>query len=262
MKLQENNAPNLVIVMPAYNEAACIEKVARAWLSVASAYDGILLIVNDGSRDNTAEVLNAMARKEHRLKVVHQENAGHGKAVRNGYEQALRLGPEFVFQTDSDDQFNHEDFGKLWDARYEAPFILGYRQVRHDPLVRIVISRLNAVLLLVFFGAEIRDANVPFRLMQSRFLAGLLTLVPRGVFIPNIFLSILAAKSKGTLLEMPVSHRERRTGVVTLNRRLFDVCNRCFSEIRAFRRAAPVWKKHLAELPIPKNTERAEKASA
>lgn len=263
MKAKTTNAPQLVIVMPAYNEAACIEKVAKSWLRIAEAHHGILLIVNDGSRDKTGEVLNHIARQEPLLKVVHQENAGHGNAVRNGYEHALQTGAEFIFQTDSDDQFNPEDFAKLWDARYESPFILGYREVRHDPLVRIVISRLNAVLILTLFGAEIRDANVPFRLIHSEFLAQLLQLVPRGVFIPNIFLSVLAAKSAATLLEIPVGHRERKTGVVTLNRRLYEVCRRCFDEVRAFKRAAPQWEKRLKAIALPpKKNQHSEDQSA
>jgi len=247
----QNESPQFVIVMPAYNEAACIAKVVKAWAEVATRHFGMLLVVNDGSRDNTGDVLNQLVRETSVLRVVHQDNAGHGNAVRNGYEQALKLNPQYVFQTDSDDQFNPNDFEKLWEARHESPFLLGYREVRHDPLVRIIISRLNAVLLLLLFGVEIRDANVPFRLMEAKFLGGLLSLVPRGVFIPNIFLAVLAAKSRAVLLEIPVGHRERKTGVVTLNRRLYEVCQRCFREVRQFRALRSEWEPRLKALPIP-----------
>ncbi len=251
----QNDSPQFVIVMPAYNEAACIAKVVNAWAEVANRHFGLLLVVNDGSRDSTGDVLNQLVRETSALRVVHQDNAGHGNAVRNGYEHALKLNPQYVFQTDSDDQFNPNDFEKLWEARHESPFILGYREVRHDPLVRIVISRLNAVLLLVLFGAEIRDANVPFRLIEAKFLGALLALVPRGVFIPNIFLAVLAAKSRAVLLEIPVEHRERKTGVVTLNRRLIEVCKRCFGEIRKFRALKPQWEQRLKTLPIPSSRQ-------
>ncbi len=251
MKTRSDVAPELAIVMPAYNEAACIEKVARAWLKVADDHFGLLFIVNDGSRDQTGEVLNQLARKSSSLRVVHQENAGHGSAVRTGYEQALKTGAHYVFQTDSDDQLTPEDFEKLWDARQESPFILGYRIIRRDPLIRIIISRLNAALLLVFFGVEIRDANVPFRLMESNFLSNLLKMIPRHVFAPNIYLSVLAAKSRATLLEIPVEHQERKTGVVMLNRSLLNVCKRCLNELNEFRKNSPRWKKQLAGLPYP-----------
>src|ERR1041385_4515531 len=86
----------LAIVMPAYNESECIERVVKSWLGVLDQVSGIIIVVNDGSKDNTGELLDKMAQSEPRLKVVHQKNAGHGAAVRHGYEEALNRGERYI----------------------------------------------------------------------------------------------------------------------------------------------------------------------
>src|SRR5437868_4422665 len=109
----ENNPSSfeqLAIVMPAYNEEACIEGVVSAWLSVLDTVPGTLFVVNDGSRDGTGKVLDRLAESHASLRVIHQKNAGHGAAVLRGYAEAIALGPEWIFQTDSDDQFDPMDF--------------------------------------------------------------------------------------------------------------------------------------------------------
>lgn len=226
----------LAIVIPAYNEAACIKAVIQEWLEVADAADGLLVVVNDGSRDATGALLDEMALKAPRLRVIHQANAGHGAAVLHGYREALFLRPAFVFQTDSDDQFKAADFWKLWEKRTLSPFIIGHRQSRHDAFHRLVITRILRGLNVVLFGAAIKDANIPFRLIRADYLAELLELLPAMPFAPNVFLSILAHKSGSALLEIPITHQERHTGTVSILRwRLFKACLRTARELGRFR---------------------------
>jgi dolichol-phosphate mannosyltransferase len=170
------------------------------------------------------------------LHVVYQANAGHGEAVMNGYRNALALGATYVFQTDSDDQFDREDFWKLWALRDKSSFIMGVRSERHDPLLRIVISRINATLIALLFFTRIRDANVPFRLMSASFLEHAFRMMPRGVFAPNIFLAVIAKRAGVGVEEVPVLHRERQFGEVSIRRwKLFKVCLRSVRELIAFR---------------------------
>src|SRR5688572_28497770 len=89
-----------VLVMPAYNEEDCIAQVVRAWIAQFAQLFGAnfqLVVVNDGSRDRTGEILNAVATAEPRLRVIHQSNSGHGGALLRGYREALDLGPAYVF---------------------------------------------------------------------------------------------------------------------------------------------------------------------
>ena len=226
----------LAIVMPAYNESECIERVVKSWLGVLDQVSGCIIVVNDGSRDNTGAILDGLARNEPRLKVVHQTNAGHGAAVMRGYQEALKSGERYIFQTDSDDQFIPADFTKLWELRERSPFLMGYRLKRSDAFVRKIVTRVVRVLNFLFFGVWLRDSNIPFRLMRAEFLSELLPLIPPGVFAPNIILTVLAAKAGAALHEVPITHLDRTTGTVSIRKwKLFKVCVRSARELLRFR---------------------------
>lgn len=230
---------NIIVVIPVYNESSCIEKVALEWKSALQfqKVDFEILFVNDGSTDNTKEILEKVCAENREFSLINQENGGHGNALMTGYHAALAKDPEYIFQVDSDDQFLPSDFSKLWKMRESAPFILGIRSKRNDPLHRIVISRFLKYSLFVFFGTWVYDANIPYRLIQTSFLRSLLHCIPTGVFAPNVFLSILASKYVGSLPQCPVTHVERKTGTVSIVRwGLIKACLRTFSELIKFSR--------------------------
>lgn len=227
---------SLCIVMPAYNEEGCMEPVVKSWLAVLDSVPGQMIVVNDGSRDRTGEILDKVAAADKRLKVVHQKNAGHGAAVLNGYRLALATGADWIFQTDSDDQFKPSDFQKVWAKRNESPFILGFREVRHDAFHRKVISAIMRTLVLTLFGTALRDPNIPYRLIRANFLRGLLNILNAEVFAPNIFLSVMAKRAGANLFEIPIEHEERKTGKVSILRwKLLKVCFRSAKELASFR---------------------------
>jgi hypothetical protein len=86
------------------------------------------------------------------------------------------------------------------------------------------------------FGTLIPDANIPFRLIQADFLAQLLTLIPSGAFAPNIFLAVLARRAGENLFQIPITHRDRATGTVSIVRwRLIKACLRSARELALFR---------------------------
>lgn len=205
------------VVMPCYNESACIADVISRWQAALRAELGDnyrLLVIDDGSTDGTAPVLDSLANPT--LLVIHQPNGGHGRAILAGYAQALELGAEYVFQTDSDDQMQPQDFSRLWQRRGESRFILGRRHIRQDALHRRLMSRAADRCISLCFGLPMHDSNVPFRLMKADFLRQLLRDIPSGVFAPNIFLSVAAARRGEKLLHIPVTHLPRRTGKCSL----------------------------------------------
>lgn len=232
----------LCLVMPAYNEEGCIGDVIRSWLGV---FDSLglagakMVVVNDGSRDKTGEILDSLKAGEERLVVIHQQNGGHGAALRHAYDAAVKLDPEWVFQTDSDDQFEAADLKLLWDRRSESKFILGRRLERKDARHRLVITRILKALNVLLFGRYIPDVNVPFRLIKGEYLKSLLEKVPPGVFAPNIFLAVLASRDGQSLMNIPVTHKDRRTGTVSIVKwRLIKACLRCVRELAEFRLAS------------------------
>ncbi|WP_353721399.1 glycosyltransferase family 2 protein [Dyadobacter sp. 676] len=231
----------LSIVMPAYNEQDCIEKVVYNWTSFLKTKfpndNTTLIVINDGSKDNTKVLLDKLDAEIDNLTVVHQKNGGHGNAVVNGYRKALELGSEYVFQTDSDDQFVSEDFDKLWEKRSQSQFILGYRQVRHDAGVRLFITKFLRGTISAVYGTFIMDSNIPFRLIKGTFLKKLMAQLPNPEpFAPNIFLAVMAKKSGQELFDIPITHKDRETGTVSIVKwNLWKVCIRSFKELLRFR---------------------------
>lgn len=252
--MENNQRCELCIVMPAYNEEGCIREVVRSWLQTLGDLDvvgGRLVVVNDGSRDETGDILDQLGAENQALRVVHQKNGGHGRALRNAYEQALLLQPEWVFHVDSDDQFNNDDLRLLWNERTRSKFLIGYRKKRHDAMHRLVITRILRLVGFLFFGAWLRDSNIPFRLIEGRYLKALLEQVPPTVFAPNIFLAVLARRDGQDLMEIPVEHRDRRTGKVSIVRwRLIKACLRCVRELFEFRLALGGKLRSLRALSI------------
>lgn len=202
---------SLVAVIPVYNEEQCIEQVILDWGSKLTELqiDFKILVVNDGSRDGTGEILEKMAQEHKEVEVLNQENAGHGAAVKNGYIHALSFKPDYIFQTDSDNQFSPNDFEKIWSQRKKSKAVFGHRQDRKDPLSRKVISFIMKKRILDFYQVDIPDANIPYRLFETNFLRGLLSVLTPGAFAPNIFLSILSFKLLGSCPVIPVQHFER-----------------------------------------------------
>ena len=227
-----------VILMPAYNEEGCIERVVCSWMDVVKRHAGSeMLVINDGSTDGTGEKLDELKKHLNELSVIHKRNEGHGPAVIQGYSEATKTRHKWVFQTDSDNQLSPEDFCRLWGQREKSDFILGYREKRNDPYYRLFITKAIVLLNLVSFGVLIKDANIPFRLMRTEYLARLLEVLPENLFAPNIFLSILAKKEGQDLLDIPVGHKERKTGKMSMVRwNLVKICMRSVKELLLFRK--------------------------
>lgn len=231
----------LSIVMPAYNEEECIEKVVESWTGYLKTKfpenETTLIVINDGSKDKTGEILNKLSLSNPHLTVVNQVNGGHGNAVVNGYRKAVALKSEYVFQTDSDDQFIADDFDKLWSKRSQSKFILGYREIRHDASVRLFITRVLRGTISAVYGTYILDSNIPFRLIEGNFLRKLLEQLPDPEpFAPNIFLAVMAKKSGQELFDIPITHKDRETGTVSIVKwNLWKVSIRSFQELLKFR---------------------------
>ena len=156
------------------------------------------------------------------------------------YRLASELQAEWVFHVDSDDQFVTNDFVALWAQRDRSDFILGHRMKRFDAMHRLVITRIVKSLNYLLFGVWIPDANIPYRLIKGQFLTALLRAMPKNVFAPNIFLSILACKAGQNTINVPVHHEERKTGTVSILRfKLLKVCFQSARELLVFRGSLP-----------------------
>jgi glycosyltransferase involved in cell wall biosynthesis len=218
-------------VMPAFNEEANLEqsvgRMAAALSSHARAFE--VVVVDDGSRDGTAAVLEGLKATYPNLRVIrHPVNRGYGAALRSGFAAARY---PWIFLMDADNQFDPADVTGLLARAADADVVAGYRKQRRDPLPR----RLNAwaffTLVTILFGRLARDVNCAFKLMRRDLLARM-ELHSEGALI-NTEVFVLARQLQARIVEVPVPHYPRTSGRQTgANLR---VVVRAFSELLAFK---------------------------
>lgn len=216
----------LYIVMPAYNEESTIEGVARSWHEIVSqvSCNSKLLIVNDGSKDRTLKILTDLQNELSQLQVLTKDNGGHGSALFFGYDFALDHQADYIFQTDSDGQTVPQEFWKFWNSRKQYDFQIGYRRHRQDGIQRIIVTKVLKLVIWLFWGVWIKDANTPFRLMSAPTLKEHLKLVPRNYNLTNVLLAVLYQKSGQRGRFIQITFLPRQGGVNSINlKRIFHI---------------------------------------
>ncbi len=209
--------PELIVILPVYNESAVIAAVAREWWTLL---DGLeipyrLRLRNDGSRDNTAAVLDGLSHPC--LEVIHSENRGHGPTLLAEYRRALGEAP-WIFQTDSDGELPASSFPAFWACRHDADLILGERQDRGGPLSRRLVTATLRGLVRLLFGKGISDVNCPYRLFRSEAFAQPAEQIPEDTFAPNILLCAHALRQRLRVRQMPVPFTPRQSGTVSIRK--------------------------------------------
>ncbi len=214
--------------MPAYNEEANIESVVNEWYPIVERHScengSRLIIVNDGSKDATLEKAKDMEKNRPLLEIIDKPNSGHGATILFAYDYALSHGADFIFQTDSDGQTRAEEFEQFWNLRKDFDFIIGHRNHREDGFSRILVTKILKIVLRIFFGVSITDANTPFRLMNSTTLAESKKFVPKDFNLSNVILSVVYHKKKYRIKYIPITFRPRQGGKNSINvKRIFRI---------------------------------------
>jgi len=127
-----------------------------------------VIVINDCSEDDTAKILDELARiYPDRVRIVHHEtNRGYGGALRSGFATATK---DFVFYTDGDAQYDPAEVTLLWEKMSaDVDWVNGWKISRSDPLHRIIIGRLYHHIVKLLFGLKVRDVDCDFRLMRRR----------------------------------------------------------------------------------------------
>jgi len=216
MNKMNGSQPELLIVMPVFNEQASVRKVVLEWFQEVDNWTEkfVFLAIDDGSRDRTLEMLQRL--KEtlgDRLEIISRENKGHGQTCLEGYRIACERGIQYVFQIDSDGQCDPQYFFRFWRAREENDVIYGHRVRRLDGWQRVMASIVLKTTLLLSSGVLCVDANVPYRLMNTNAIKSALKRIPEDFSLANVALAVLLRKDK-RLKESSISivFRERYGG--------------------------------------------------
>jgi len=163
---------SLSVFFPAYNDAPSLPSLIRKTFAVLERYvaDYEVIVVNDGSRDNTGEVLEELRREyAPRLRVVtHPRNRGYGGALRTGFASATK---DFVFYTDGDGQYDVEELPHLLKAvSCDTGLVNGYKLERNDPAHRVWIGTIYNLCARLLFQIRIRDIDCDYRLIRRTLL--------------------------------------------------------------------------------------------
>ena len=162
-------AEGISVFFPAYNDEGSIGSLVADALAVLPKLsdDYEVIVVNDGSTDGTAEVLEELARREPRLRVVHHGvNRGYGAALRTGFASATT---ELVFYTDGDGQYDVRELADLRPLLVPGVDIVnGYKIQRADRWRRKAIGAAYNRLTRLLFSIPIRDVDCDFRLVRRR----------------------------------------------------------------------------------------------
>jgi len=164
--------PSLSVFFPAYNDAPSLPGLLEKTFAALTAHvaDYEVIVVNDGSYDDTAKVLEELKHQYHpHLRVVtHEQNRGYGGALRSGFASATK---EFVFYTDGDGQYNAGELPKLLELMTpDTGLVNGYKLQRHDPAHRIWIGSTYNFCARLLFGIRIRDIDCDYRLIRRSLL--------------------------------------------------------------------------------------------
>jgi dolichol-phosphate mannosyltransferase len=191
--------PELLVVMPVYNESASINHVLGGWLAELdrSGCNYHLLAIDDGSTDGTFALLSEWKdQRPDRLEVRTRENRGHGQTCLEGYSEAVTRGIPYVLQIDSDGQSLPGFFGCFWKLRKTHDVIYGARS-RKDGWQRIIASAVLRLALRVLEGVDCVDANVPYRLMSCEACGSVMARVPQDISLANVALAVMLRRERG-----------------------------------------------------------------
>ena len=198
-----------------YNEEGNIEQAVTSALAVLSkaADQHEVIVVDDGSRDQTGRIADRLAAGNANVRVVHhQANRGYGAAVRSGLEAARH---PLVILADGDNQFDLNELPVLLRHLGDDDIISGYRITRHDPAFR----RLNAFLYnraaRLLFRIPIRDVNCGFKVYRQSIVDRLLPQLRSTGALINVEMFARARKLGARVTEVGVHHYPRETGQPT-----------------------------------------------
>lgn len=147
---------SLYIIMPVYNEQGALPNVLDQWYPIVEqSPQNRLVVLNDGSTDNTMEIISEYAHCHPQVVGINKENSGHGATIYDGYVYALDHGASYVFQTDSDGQTSPDEFADFWhkmlqDDALDAVF--GNRNHRQDGPSRVFVTKVLKLVIKCSMG--------------------------------------------------------------------------------------------------------------
>lgn len=206
---------SLSVFFPLYNEEESVQILVKNALAVipqlAKKYE--IILVNDGSTDNTLAIAQNISKIHSSVRVVSQKNMGYGGALKTGFKEAKY---QWVFFSDGDLQFDISELERFIQYSKKFDLVIGYRKTRAEGFKRLAIAKLLKIWNLFFFGfpLSIKDADCAFKLIRKKILNNLAPLKSNGGLISTEFL-LKAILGDYKIKQLPVTHKKRLHGIST-----------------------------------------------
>ncbi len=217
---------SLSIFFPCYNDEGTIASMVISASITAKDLkipDYEIIVVNDGSSDDSLQILENLQNKYPELKIVnHKKNKGYGGALISGFTNASK---SLIFYTDGDAQYDVKELKLLYNKylKTNADVVNGYKIDRKDPIHRIIIGKIYNNFVKFMFGIKIKDVDCDFRLMKKEIFNTVKLTQNSGVICVEMIKKIQDAKFKFS--EVAVNHYSRTHGKSQFFnfKRIFDV---------------------------------------
>ena len=232
---------SLSVVFPAYNEEATIVQTLSEALDTLIRWgiDFELIVVDDGSKDQTAMLVQQFAWRDARVRLIlHQRNRGYGEALKSGFQVATK---QLLFFMDSDGQFALQDLTAFFPLIEEYDAVLGYRLERQDTWLRKCNAFWWNALVRFVFGVRVRDIDCAFKLFRSNVLQSLV--LESGGAMLNTEVIYKWSRRGATYTQQGVRHYPRQGGKATGAK--LHVIVRALGQVFFF---AEKWRKEEMEL--------------
>jgi len=206
-----NKLPELSIFFPFWNEEKNIEQVIKKAIPVAQkvAEKWEIIMVDDGSSDNTIGIARKLAEENTNLVVVtHAKNRGYGAALKSGFEKARY---EFIVFNDGDGQFDFSEVSRFIEKIDKADVMIGFRKKRLDNPFRHILMNLLKVWDFIFFGFNFKDIDCGFKMFKKEALDKIMPFKSEGAMITTEILA-KAKRKKLKIAQVEVSHFPRLYG--------------------------------------------------
>ena len=201
---------NLQILMPAHNEAKSLEKlVPEIHNNINNKIDYSIIICEDGSTDNTLEVIENLKKTFPIKLITAKEKKGYSIAMLDGIKEAKA---DYLLIMDSDGQSNPEEIINFWSKRKSANLINGHRVNRKDYMYRRIYSKVALLIYKFLFNVPLKDPSYAYIMMEKKVHNSLNNFKPE---MPDGFFWEFNARAKNigfTFHNLKIIHNERYFG--------------------------------------------------
>ena len=168
-RLKAKRKISIPAFFPCYNDAGSSALVVQdAYETIRKIADDFeIIVVDDGSKDESPKILRRLKKTIPNLKLVfHNSNKGYGGALKSGFKNSTK---ELIFYTDGDGQYDIKEIDRLVEKLTdEVDIVQGFKIKRFDPWYRTLIGKLYHHTSKMLFGLKIRDVDCDFRLIRKK----------------------------------------------------------------------------------------------